>query len=134
LEIIERAPWTAGLTLVAERFQAGRVFLGGDAVHLFTPTGGLGYNTAVEDAVNLGWKLAAAIKGWAPQSILDSYELEREPVARRNTGYARMFADSVGRFSVPSEIEDDSAAGEAARAMLGDYLCPSSKFLGRDCG
>lgn len=122
LEIVERSPWTAGLTLVAERFQAGRAFLGGDAVHLFTPTGGLGYNTAVEDAVNLGWKLAAVVKGWAPERILDSYEREREPVARRNTGYARMFADSVGRFTVPSEIEEESEAGEAARAKLGDYL------------
>ena len=55
--------WTAGYTLVAEKFQRGRIFLGGDAVHLFTPTGGLGYNTAVEDAVNLGWKLAAVLQG-----------------------------------------------------------------------
>ena len=64
IEIIARSSWTAGYTLVAEKFQRGRIFLGGDAVHLFTPAGGLGYNTAVEDAVNLGWKLAAVLKGW----------------------------------------------------------------------
>ena len=64
IEIIARSSWNAGYTLVAEKFQRGRIFLGGDAVHLFTPTGGLGYNTAVEDAVNLGWKLAAVLKGW----------------------------------------------------------------------
>jgi hypothetical protein len=98
------------------------VFLGGDAVHLFTPTGGLGYNTAVDDAVNLGWKLAATVKGWAPSSILDSYEMERKPVAERNTGYARIFAESLGRFTVPAEIEADSEKGVAARAELGAYL------------
>jgi 2-polyprenyl-6-methoxyphenol hydroxylase-like FAD-dependent oxidoreductase len=122
LEIIARSPWTAGLSLVAERFQAGRVFLGGDAVHLFTPTGGLGYNTAVEDAVNLGWKLAATLSGWGGPQLFDSYEVEREPVARRNTAYARAFAESLGRFSVPPEIEEDSAAGIAARADIGTYL------------
>ena len=64
-EVLSRGTWTAGRTLVAERFQRGRIFFGGDAVHLFTPTGGLGYNTAVDDAVNLGWKLASAVKGIA---------------------------------------------------------------------
>ena len=59
VEIVGRSAWNAGYTLVAEKFRRGRIFLGGDAAHLFTPTGGLGYNTAVEDAVNLGWKLAA---------------------------------------------------------------------------
>ena len=54
--------WTAGRTLVVSRMRSGRVFLGGDAAHLFTPAGGLGYNTAIEDAVNLGWKLAAAAR------------------------------------------------------------------------
>ncbi|CAN0387500.1 unnamed protein product, partial [Phaeothamnion confervicola] len=64
IEIIARSTWNAGYTLVAEKFGRGRILIGGDAAHLFTPTGGLGYNTAVEDAVNLGWKLAACIKGW----------------------------------------------------------------------
>ena len=121
-QIVQRSHWTAGLTLVAERFQAGRVFLAGDAVHLFTPTGGLGYNTAVEDAVNLGWKLAAAINGWGGPFLLDSYEHEREPVARRNTGFARMYAESVGRFTVPAEIEADSDAGTESRSAMSEYL------------
>ena len=64
VELIARSTWNAGYTLVAEKFQHGRILLAGDAVHLFTPTGGLGYNTAVEDAVNLGWKLAAVLEGW----------------------------------------------------------------------
>jgi 2-polyprenyl-6-methoxyphenol hydroxylase-like FAD-dependent oxidoreductase len=122
LEIVARAPWTAGLALVAERFHAGRVFLGGDAVHLFTPTGGLGYNTAVEDAVNLGWKLAAVVDGWGGDGLLASYERERKPVALRNTAFARMFAESLGGFEVPPEIEEDSERGEAARFWVGEHL------------
>jgi 2-polyprenyl-6-methoxyphenol hydroxylase-like FAD-dependent oxidoreductase len=78
--------WTAGHALVADRFRRGRILLGGDAAHLFTPAGGLGYNTAVEDAVNLGWKLAATVKGIAGPRLLESYELVRRPAAVRNTG------------------------------------------------
>jgi 2-polyprenyl-6-methoxyphenol hydroxylase-like FAD-dependent oxidoreductase len=122
LTMIGRLPWTAGLALVAEKFQSGRVFLAGDAVHLFTPTGGLGYNTAIEDAVNLGWKLAAAIKGWSGANLLDSYERERLPVAERNTGFARYYANSIGNFTAAPEIEDETAAGEAARQEAGVYL------------
>ena len=122
LEIVSRSAWTAGLTLVAERFRSGRVILAGDAVHLFTPTGGLGYNTAVEDAVNLGWKLAAMVNGWGGDGLLASYEREREPIARRNTGFARMFAQSLGGFHVPAEIEDDSSEGRAARERVGGHL------------
>ena len=122
VEIIARSTWNAGYTLVAEKFRRGRVFLGGDAAHLFTPTGGLGYNTAVEDAVNLGWKLAGMLKGWGGPQLLDSYETERQALARRNTAYARGFADSVGLFVPAPEIEDDSPAGEAARKIAGDHL------------
>ncbi|MDB5771246.1 MAG: hypothetical protein JWM42_1620 [Burkholderia sp.] len=122
VEILSRGTWTAGHSLVAEHFQKGRVFLGGDAVHLFTPTGGLGYNTAVEDAVNLGWKLAAVIKGQADPELLDSYEAERRPLAVRNTGYAKTFADSLGLFKPVPEIEDDSETGRAAREQAAAYL------------
>jgi 2-polyprenyl-6-methoxyphenol hydroxylase-like FAD-dependent oxidoreductase len=122
IEILSMATWMAGHALVAESFQQGRVFLGGDAAHLFTPTGGLGYNTAVEDAVNLSWKLASVIKGQAPATLLDSYERERHPLAVRNTGYARQFADSIGLFEAVPELEDNSPQGEAARAMASEYL------------
>jgi len=127
VEIIARSTWNAGYTLVADRFRSGRIFLGGDAAHLFTPTGGLGYNTAIEDAVNLGWKLAALVKGWGGPALLDSYEIERRALAKRNTGYARGFADSVGLFVPAPESEDDSAAGEAARKIAGDHLNAHSR-------
>ena len=122
IEILSMATWMAGHALVAESFQQGRVFLGGDAAHLFTPTGGLGYNTAVEDAVNLSWKLASVLKGQAPVALLDSYHLERHALAVRNTGYARQFADSIGLFDAAPELEDPSPQGEQARAVASDYL------------
>lgn len=115
IEILSMGTWLAGHALVAQKFQRGRVFIAGDAAHLFTPTGGLGYNTAVEDAVNLGWKLASVIRGHAPAALLDSYEAERKPLAERNTAYARRFADSVGLFSAKPELEEASAQGEAER-------------------
>ncbi len=122
VEILSRDTWTAGHALVAERFAEGRVFIGGDAAHLFTPTGGLGYNTAVEDAVNLGWKLAAVLQGRASPGLLESYELERKPLAVRNTAYAKGFADSLGNFEPVPEIEEDSGRGETARKAAGEYL------------
>ena len=122
IEILSRGTWRAGFTLVAERMQSGRILLGGDAAHLFTPAGGLGYNTAIEDAVNLGWKLAAVVRGAAPHSLLASYELERRPAAVRNTNYAREFADSLGANTAPAELEDNSPAGAEARARAGEYF------------
>jgi 2-polyprenyl-6-methoxyphenol hydroxylase-like FAD-dependent oxidoreductase len=114
-EVMSFLTWTAGHVLVAERMQQGNIFIGGDAAHLFTPAGGLGYNTAIEDAVNLGWKLASVVKGTSDVTLLESYEIERRPVAVRNTGYARQFADSLGLYVAPPEIEEDSERGRAAR-------------------
>ncbi|TCA61177.1 hypothetical protein E0J16_06170 [Rhizobium pisi] len=121
-EILSRGTWTAGFALIAEKFRAGRIFLGGDAVHLFTPAGGLGYNTAVDDAVNLGWKLASVVKGNAPSFLLDTYELERRPVAVRNTGFARAFAESIGNYVPNPDIEADSDLGSDLRREAGSYL------------
>ncbi len=122
VQVLARDTWTAGHSLVAERFERGRVFIGGDAAHLFTPTGGLGYNTAIEDAVNLGWKLAAVLKGQAAARLLESYEAERKPLAARNTAYARGFADSLGNYPPAPEIEDDTPAGADARRRAGEYF------------
>jgi 2-polyprenyl-6-methoxyphenol hydroxylase-like FAD-dependent oxidoreductase len=61
-------------------YRVGRVFLAGDAAHVHSPAGGQGMNTGIQDAVNLGWKMAAALRGWAPSGLLDSYHSERHPV------------------------------------------------------
>ncbi|WP_327190802.1 rifampin monooxygenase [Streptomyces xinghaiensis] len=68
-------------TRLAERYRTGRVLLAGDAAHIHPPTGGQGLNLGVQDAFNLGWKLAAEVRGWAPEGLLDSYHTERHPVA-----------------------------------------------------
>jgi 2-polyprenyl-6-methoxyphenol hydroxylase-like FAD-dependent oxidoreductase len=122
--------WTAGHALVADRFRRGRIFLGGDAAHLFTPAGGLGYNTAVEDAVNLGWKLAAAVRGIAGPRLLESYELERRP-ARSATRDMRARSPSRWDASSPrtgSRTTDRSANGCGARpgATWRSTAAPSS--------
>ncbi|MFJ8739772.1 rifampin monooxygenase [Embleya sp. NPDC127516] len=67
-------------TRQAERYRVGRVLLAGDAAHIHPPTGGQGLNLGVQDAFNLGWKLGAAVNGWAPEGLLDSYHAERHPV------------------------------------------------------
>ncbi|HEY0822997.1 MAG TPA: FAD-dependent oxidoreductase [Ramlibacter sp.] len=122
VEVLSFGTWTAGHSLVAQSFRKGRAFIAGDAAHLFTPTGGLGYNTAVEDAVNLGWKLAAVLRGSSPPALLDTYEMERRPLAVRNTGYARHFADSVGLFPARAVLEAEGADGEAARREASAHL------------
>ncbi|WP_325345730.1 FAD-dependent oxidoreductase [Xylophilus sp.] len=122
VEILSYGTWLAGHALVAQRLREGNVFIAGDAAHLFTPTGGLGYNTAVEDAVNLGWKRAGVVRGHAPPALLDSYEAERRPLAERNTGFARRFADSVGLFSALPELEEASERGEAERLRAARHL------------
>ncbi|MFF9216233.1 rifampin monooxygenase [Streptomyces viridosporus] len=70
-------------TRQAERYRVGRVLLAGDAAHIHPPTGGQGLNLGVQDAFNLGWKLAAVVNGWAPEGLLDSYHAERHPVGAR---------------------------------------------------
>ncbi|MET8060023.1 rifampin monooxygenase [Streptomyces microflavus] len=70
-------------TRQAERYRVGRVLLAGDAAHIHPPTGGQGLNLGVQDAFNLGWKLAAEVNGWAPEGLLDSYHTERHPVGAR---------------------------------------------------
>ena len=87
VELINLACWTRTAE-VAETFRQGRVFLAGDAAHRFPPTGGFGANTGIQDVHNLAWKLAGVQKGWAGESILDTYSDERRPVAQANTEFS----------------------------------------------
>jgi 2-polyprenyl-6-methoxyphenol hydroxylase-like FAD-dependent oxidoreductase len=122
VEVISRKPWVAGYALVAREYRQGRVFLAGDAAHLFTPTGGFGMNTGMDDIANLSWKLAALHHGWGGDGLPASYELERRPVALRNTAASRSLGNSVATLEIPPVLEDDSPDGEAARAALGAHL------------
>jgi len=122
IEVLAVDTWIAGHALVAESFGGGRVYIGGDAAHLFTPAGGLGYNTAVEDAVNLAWKLTATLRGKAGPGLLPSYAFERRKLALRNTGYARQLAASIGNFVPHPQLESDTSEGAAARRAASEYL------------
>ncbi len=105
---------------VARRWRAGNVFLAGDAAHLFVPTGGVGMNTGIGDAVDLGWKLDAVLKGWGGAALLDSYEDERKPIAIRNSVISANNSDKIDMVmdEIGPEIEDDTPAGAAHRAAI----------------
>ena len=107
----------------AESYREGRVLLAGDAAHVHTPMGGQGLNTGVQDAVNLGWKLAQVVKGVAPESLLDSYHAERHPVAARVLRKT-MAMTALMRGDVRSEALRDTVADlvqfdEPRRLMAG---------------
>ncbi len=122
IKILGHWPWTAGVALVAERFIAGRVALAGDAAHLFTPTGGFGMNTGMDDASNLAWKLVALVQGWGGAGLLKSYEIERRPIAERNTVAARELNKHLIAMPAPPEMEHDTPAGTAARREVSAHL------------
>jgi 2-polyprenyl-6-methoxyphenol hydroxylase-like FAD-dependent oxidoreductase len=94
----------------APHYRVGRVFLAGDAAHVHSPAGGQGMNTGLQDAANLGWKLAATAQGWAPEGLLDTYEAERHPVGR-------LVLRSSGAIIRMAMIR--SRAGRSARNILG---------------
>lgn len=129
-EILSQEPWTAGTALVAEKFGRGRILLAGDSVHLFTPTGGFGMNTGIDDAANLSWKLAAVLQGWGGEDLIGSYEAERQPIALRNTQAARDLAKTVGTVEIPISLEEDSERGQTARREVGLTLADFAEEYG----
>jgi 2-polyprenyl-6-methoxyphenol hydroxylase-like FAD-dependent oxidoreductase len=122
IEFLGHSTWIGGQAYVARDFGRGRAFLAGDAVHLFTPTGGFGMNTGVDDATNLAWKLRAVLEGWGGPKLLQSYETERRPIAYRNTAASQQLARNVGAVPVGAAIEENSPAGEAARRAASEFL------------
>ncbi len=118
-EMLSVNEWTQHL-LCAERYGEGRVFLAGDAAHLVIPTGGLGMNTGVGDAVDLSWKLAAMLAGWGGPQLPGSYEAERRPIGLRNVKASR--SAMVGRLgwraAYDANIRDNTPEGAATRARI----------------
>jgi hypothetical protein len=107
---------------IAERYRHGRVLLLGDAAHTLSPSGGFGMNTGLADAADLGWKLAAALAGWAGPGLLDSYDTERRPVAEESLAEANTNLRRALRRQLPMELVLDSPAGELARQELARTL------------
>jgi 2-polyprenyl-6-methoxyphenol hydroxylase-like FAD-dependent oxidoreductase len=129
IELLSALDWTPR-QLVADSYGEHRVFLAGDACHLFVPTGGFGMNTGIGDAVDLAWKIEAALAGWGGPALLQSYDQERRPIGLRNTLEA---ADNYMRsgdiFSAGQSIEEDTASGAGARAAIAASLPPKIKHF-----
>ncbi|TFZ00577.1 monooxygenase [Ramlibacter henchirensis] len=122
-EIISKEDWI-GRRLVADKFRDRRVFICGDASHLWIPMAGYGMNAGIADAMNLSWLLAARLKGWAPEGALAAYEAERLPITEQVSKFAMNHAIALQkeREGVPPGIEEPGPAGEAARAAAGKAL------------
>ena len=120
-EVVGILPWLRQQR-VADEFRRGRVFLCGDAIHNLTPTGGFGMNTGILDAVDLAWKIEAVRDGWAPERILDSYQIERRPVADRNVTEATFTFAKFLALPKLAALRDSTPEGEAARATLSRHI------------
>lgn len=121
VEVVGTDLWLAH-RLVADRYATARVFLVGDACHLHPPFGGFGMNMGIGDAVDLGWKMAAALQGWGGVGLLASYEIERRPVHQRTISEAVLNYDSVANQLVRPGLEDEGLIGQATRAEVGDII------------
>ncbi|HKZ73733.1 MAG TPA: FAD-dependent monooxygenase [Steroidobacteraceae bacterium] len=109
---------------VARQWRSGRVFLAGDAAHLFPPTGGVGMNTGIGDAVDLAWKLDAVLRGWGGPALLASYERERKPIAVRNSILSANNSDKIDMVmdETPPDIERAGERGTRLRAELAQKI------------
>jgi putative polyketide hydroxylase len=131
VQITGRAPWHAAQR-VARSYRSGRVFLAGDSAHEMSPTGAFGSNTGIQDAHNLAWKLAAVIGGWAGETLLDSYDAERRPVAEATS--ARAAARSA-EHSHPGYAPPPGTGGGPQRGILNvalGYRYPQGAVVGAD--
>lgn len=113
-EILNVSNWTLHL-LLADKYSEGRVFLAGDAIHLMIPTGGLGMNSGVGDALDLSWKLAGTIQGWGGPGLLESYETERRPVGQKNVESSGWAAQGLGlwRTHLTEAVSHDTEEGRS---------------------
>jgi 2-polyprenyl-6-methoxyphenol hydroxylase-like FAD-dependent oxidoreductase len=137
-EILGKEDWF-GRRLVADKLRDRRVFICGDASHIWVPYAGYGMNAGIADAENLGWLLAAHLNGWAPEEILNAHEAERLLITEQVSHFAMSHAIKMAkqRKDVPNDIEDLSPAGELSRAILGkaayelnvqQYCCAGLNF------
>lgn len=133
IEILARDDWTAH-RLIADRYRDGVVFLAGDACHLHSPFGGHGMNLGIGDAVDLGWKLAAVLQGWADSALLDTYEIERRPVhewvLETSTENLASLSDQFASPHLNNDGPEGDAARRAAAAAIEEAKTPEFHSLG----
>ncbi len=120
-KVLSSDEWEAS-QLIADRYRDRRAFLIGDACHLHPPFGGYGMNMGVGDGVDLGWKMAAVLRGWGGPALLASYEIERRPVHKHVIDEAVANHALLGNQLRRDEIEDDSPAGERVRKEIGELI------------
>ncbi|MCS5734519.1 FAD-dependent oxidoreductase [Herbiconiux daphne] len=118
-EVVSTEDWIAR-RLVSDTFRDRRVFIAGDAAHLWVPYAGFGMNAGIADVLNLTWTLGAYLAGWADEGILDGYEAERLPITDQVSRFAMSHQRKIAQADVPAEIEDDTEAGRVARERLGE--------------
>lgn len=122
-EVLSKEDWF-GRRLVADRFRDRRMFICGDAAHLWVPMAGYGMNAGIADAMNLSWTLAAYINGWAGPAILNTYQVERQPITEQVSNFAmnHEYALAKERKKASPLLEEDTPEGQAARDELGQSL------------
>jgi 2-polyprenyl-6-methoxyphenol hydroxylase-like FAD-dependent oxidoreductase len=137
-ELLNKEDWI-GRRLMADRARDNRVFICGDACHLWVPYAGYGMNAGIADAANLAWTLAAHLQGWAGADMLTAYEAERLPITDQASHFAMNHAHAMAnaRKAIPPEIEADGPEGDVVRAMIGrlayelnvqQYCCAGLNF------
>lgn len=126
IEILSISPWRRS-QLVADAYRSGPVFLVGDSAHTMSPTGGFGANTGIGDAVDLGWKLDAVLRGWGGEGLLASYEAERRPIAIRNSAAAT--SNFKGWYSQTdlSRLLEPRAEGATLRQSVGEEMFEATR-------
>ncbi|MFD7656829.1 FAD-dependent monooxygenase [Actinosynnema sp. NPDC059797] len=107
---------------VADRYRHGRVFLVGDAAHTVSPSGGFGMNIGIADAADLGWKLAAHLRGWGGEHLLDAYETERRPVALQSLEAANRHLQRTLSRELPADLREETPEGARRRAEMAERL------------
>ena len=138
-EMLHVGPWKLNL-LLADRYGEGRVFIAGDAAHLVIPTGGLGMNSGVGDAIDLAWKLMGTLRGWGGPQLLRSYEIERRQVGDRNIGASRyaFLGRRKWRSQYRPDIRDRSPEGVRTRENLARVAASeqrkSNEMIGAELG
>ncbi len=122
-QVLSRENWI-GRRMLADRFRDRRVFICGDAAHLWVPFAGYGMNAGIADAMNLSWMLGGVLNGWADPTILAAHEAERQPITEQVSQYAMGTAVALARAraDVPADIELSGPSGDTLRASLGVRL------------